>query len=148
MLDSLFLYPPPPSPCRTSGCQIAGQFGSYAESNRKRRGKMITLIIHAPYRKSKNGRIKKSFETIFEDGLGPAHAISKKDVIKLTRGSKVVLLRKTRNKERRAEGRLVELVDTGKTVPQGVRQYDVYFKDQKIVDYKPEKLNRFGVAVI
>jgi hypothetical protein len=57
----------------------------------------------------------------------------------------VVLLCK--DTEKRAEGKLVKLVPTGKT-DNGIERYDVYFENIKMVPYKAERLNRNGVAVI
>jgi len=106
--------------------------------------KMSTLVIHAPEAKVKKG--SKSFEGIFKVGIGPGYAISQYDRSKLAPGSTVVLLRNDKN-QRRAEGLLVRLVPSTKT-PQGIQRYDVYFEKQTVAPYKPEKLNRFGVAVI
>lgn len=107
---------------------------------------MITLVIHAPDYRVKDSA--DSFETILASGLGKGYAIFKKDVSKLPQGSKVVLIRqdKKRNKSR-AEGSLVKLVETTKT-PQGIQRYDVHIKGLTEVIYKSVKLNRFGVAVI
>ena len=107
--------------------------------------KMTTLVIHAPDYRVKDGA--KSFEAVLADGIGKGYAISQEDTSRLPPDSTVVLLRKDRNK-RRVEGRLVKLVQTGRTTPQGIKQYDVHFKDRRVVIYKPERLNRFGVAVI
>ena len=104
-----------------------------------------TLVIHAPYWKGKPGS-PNSFGAFFKSGVGLGYAIFPKDMSKLSPGSKVVLLRKDKNKSR-AEGSLVKLVYTGRTTVQGIKRYDVHFKGQRMVTYKPEKLNHFGVAV-
>lgn len=106
---------------------------------------MTTLVIHAPDRRAKSG--SKSFEAVLADGIGDKYAIFQKDVGRLVSGSKVVLLRKDKEKSR-AEGILLQLVDTGKKTPQGILKYNVHFKDQKVVSYKPERLNRFGISII
>lgn len=106
---------------------------------------MTTLVIHAPYRRAKTG--SKSFEAVLADGIGDTYAIFQKDVGRLVLGTKVVLLRKDKDKSR-AEGILLQLVDTGKKAPQGIHRYSVHFKDQKVVPYKAEKLNRFGISII
>lgn len=109
--------------------------------------KMITLVINAPWwRKGGKPEEPYSWETYLKTGVGKGYAIRRKDASKLPSGSKVVLLRKDKNKQR-AEGLLVNLVATTKTA-QGLQRYDVYFEKQAVVTYKPEKLNRFGVAVI
>lgn len=104
-----------------------------------------TLVIHAPYWKGKPGA-PNSFEAYFKTGVGLGYAIFPKDRSKFSLGSKVVLLRKDKKKSR-AEGSLVKLVYTGRTTTQGIKRYDVHFKGQIMVTYKPEKLNRWGVAV-
>ncbi len=58
-----------------------------------------------------------------------------------------MLLRKDKEKSR-AEGILLQLVDTGRKTPQGIHKYNVHFKDQKVVPYRPEKLNRFGISIV
>jgi hypothetical protein len=107
---------------------------------------MTTLVIHAP-----DARVKrtgaKSFEAVLADGIGKGYILSPREVSKLHPGCTVVLLRKD-GLERRAEGRLVRPIPTIKT-PRGKQRYDVHIKDLKeVYNYKPEKLNRFGVAVI
>jgi hypothetical protein len=104
---------------------------------------MPTLVIHAPKDKVPEGA--KSFEKTFKEGLGEGYAIARRLVDQVHRGCTVVLLDKVQKK--RAEGRLIKL-DPGEKTPQGIQRYDVYFKGQQIVDYKAEKLNRFGVALI
>lgn len=106
---------------------------------------MPTLVIHAPDARAREG--KTSFEYILEKGIGDGYAIYEKDYFRLSEGSGVVLLRKDGNK-RRAEGRLVRLAETGDKTPQGITRYNVYFRDMREVPYRPERLNRFGVAVI
>ena len=107
---------------------------------------MITLVIHAPdHRVKRTGA--KSFEAVLADGIGKGYILSQREVSKLLPGSKVVLLRKD-GLERRAEGWLVvRPVPTMKT-PRGKQRYDVHINDLREVSYQPEKLNRYGVAVI
>lgn len=105
---------------------------------------MATLVIHAPDYRVKQGA--KSFAAVLATGIGDGYAIFQRDIARLVPGSKVVLLRKDSN-EQRAEGSLVKLVSNGKTTPQGIKRYDVHFSGGKVVQYKPERLNRFGVAV-
>jgi len=89
----------------------------------------------------------KSSPQILQAGVGLAYAILSGQVRALTvPGSPVVLLDK--DTKRRAEGILTRLVYTGAKAPQGIRQYDVYFKNASTVPYEPEKLSRFGVGVI
>jgi len=107
--------------------------------------KGATLVIHAPDYRVKGGA--KRFEAVLKDGIGQSYAIPKSWLSKLHRGSKVVVLRKDKNKGR-AEGRLVQLVPTGRTSPQGIKAYDVHIQGLKKVGYRPERLNRFGVALI
>lgn len=106
--------------------------------------KTCTLVIHAPTCKVKQGA--RSFHQILAAGVGPGYAIYRYEVSILTiPGSPVVLLCKY--KKLRAEGILVDLVKTTKTHNE-IQRYDVHFKDAAPVPYKPEHLNRCGVAVI
>ena len=107
--------------------------------------KMATLIIHAPDYRVKDGA--KSFEKVLADGIGEGYAIGQKYISKLPQGSKVVLLRKDRDKKR-AEGTLVKLISTNRYTPQGIQRYDVHTKGLTVVPFKSERLNRFGVAII
>lgn len=107
---------------------------------------MATLVIHAPYRRGKP-ETPTSFERFLKSGIGEGYAIYEKYISKLPEGSKVILLRKDRHKKR-AEGVLVRLHPTHRYTPQGIRRYDVHIKGLTEVHYKPETLNRFGVAVI
>ncbi len=117
---------------------------------------MPSLVIHAPeYQLVREGT--KSFEDTFQSGIGEAYALNStilrnvfsEGVIRL--GWRVVLLCKDRR--RRAEGELVRLepaMRNGRPWFTGnhIRRYDVYVRNFKIVPYRPESLNRNGVAVI
>ena len=105
---------------------------------------MPTLVIHAPDRRAREGAT--SFEQILGIGIGDGYAIWPEYVSRLAEGCSIVLLRKDRNK-RRAEGRFVKLDGTGRFI-NGVERYNVHFRDMREVSYKPERLNRFGVALI
>ena len=73
------------------------------------------------------------------------YAINAKLFPRITLGGRVVLLCK--DEPRRAEGRLVKLVPTFKA-GNGIQRYDVHIENLKMVPYKPESLNRNGVAAI
>ena len=104
---------------------------------------MKTLVIHAPKSKC-NPTLGNCFANYFRTGRGKDYVIGKGNKSKLTiPGSPLVLLDK--ESKLRAEGVLVDLVAKKKTPQQ---RYDVLFKDQKKVPYKPERLNHYGVAVI
>jgi hypothetical protein len=106
---------------------------------------MATLVISASHARAMKGG--KTFEAILEDGRGPGYAIFQDDVVRLIPGSTVVLVRQDRN-QRRAEGSLVGTPQYSlRNTPQGVRRYDVSIKNLKEVTFRPERLNRFGVAV-
>ncbi len=107
--------------------------------------KTTTLIIHAPHAKVKE-KGSKSFEDIFASGVGKGYAIYDKDEKELIKGSTVVLLRKDKNK-RRAEGLLDKWVPTERT-NNGIQRYDIHVEKWTEDPYKPEELNRCGVAVI
>jgi hypothetical protein len=103
----------------------------------------MRLIINAPWRR-KDAR---TFEAILSTKVGPGYAISKSNAKQLREHPVVVVLvRKDRN-QRRAEGRLTRLDDTSRTTPQGICRYDVHVDDWVEVPYRPEEVNRFGVAV-
>jgi hypothetical protein len=112
--------------------------------------KAATLIISVPYRKGIPGA-PGSFETYMQTGVGKGYALSQREVSALHAGCKVVLLRNDR-KRCRGEGVLVKLDKTDQKTPQGIPRYDVFFRNQRVVNYsytKPiEQLNRRGVKVI
>lgn len=105
---------------------------------------MTTLIIHAPYHRSKTG--VKSFEKVLADGIGDRYAIGSRDFDRLCPGCKTVLLRKDKD-QRRAEGILVRLVERNKA-SNGLQRYDIYIEGLTEVPYKPERLKRTGINVI
>jgi len=109
-----------------------------------------TLIIHVPFSKGVPGA-PNSFEAYMQTGVAKGYALTQKEVSALHPGCKVVLLRNDKKKSR-AEGVLVKLVKTNQKTPQGIPRYDVFFQDQKAVNYsyaKPaERLNRRGIKVI
>ncbi len=105
---------------------------------------MSTLVIHAPRAKVEEEQ-KRSFKTTLQSGVGDEYAIASSLVRRLSPGCKVVVLSK--DEGLRAEGELVMLVPKSKTA-NGIQRYDVHVKNLKIVPYKPERLNRNGVAVL
>lgn len=105
---------------------------------------MTTLVIHAPTAKARKEG-KRSFEETVKAQIGDGYAIAKKLVSQLSSGNKVVVLDKW--KDARAEGKLVQLVKKEKA-GNGIQRYDVHIRDLKIVPYKPESLNRNGIAII
>jgi len=105
---------------------------------------MPTLVIHAPKDRAQRPS-GQSFETIFMLGVGGAFAIPQKLVAQLSPGCGVVILNK--DSEKRAEGSLVKLVQTG-TIDNDVGIYDVHFENIKMVPYKTERLDKNGVALI
>ena len=106
---------------------------------------MPTLVISASHARARKGG--KTFEAILVDGLGPGYAISRNDVVNLVPGSPVVLVRQDRS-ERREEGTLVMRPQyTGRNTPQGKRRYDVSIVNLREVTYRPEPIDRNGVAV-
>jgi len=52
-----------------------------------------------------------------------------------------------KDEQKRAEGELIRLVRNGKA-GNGIQRYDVHIKNLRMVSYKPESLNRNGVAII
>lgn len=103
--------------------------------------KVATLVLHAPQYK----RGKKPFQAVLADGIGVGYIIYESDKSKLqVPGSTVVLL--ANDLERRAEGVLVKLKPTIKA-KNWQQRYDVYVNKLTEVSYRPEELNRCGLAV-
>ena len=117
---------------------------------------MPSLVIHAPeYQLVREGA--KSFEDTFETGIGEAYALNSTILRQvfpegmIRPGWRVVLLCKDRR--RRAEGELARLepaIKDGRPwfTKNHIRRYDVYVENFEMVPYRPEALNRNGVAVI
>lgn len=105
---------------------------------------MPSLVINAPKQQVVLNN-KKSFQETFGSGIGQGYAIWRTLFNQIYPGCKVVLLCK--DERRRGEGILEKLVPTDKTI-NGIQRYDVHIRDLRIVSYKPENLNRNGVAVV
>jgi hypothetical protein len=104
---------------------------------------METLVLNAPsWRENEDGA--KSFESMEASGRGDGYAIASTLVTRIAPGCPVVVLNKERSL--RAEGTLLRLVPTSKTAS-GIQRYDVYMSGLRRVPYRPEALNRCGVAV-
>jgi hypothetical protein len=101
------------------------------------------LVIHAPKSKVQSEN-KRSFERTLETGIGDGYAVTRNELALLTPGLNVVLLDK--DTRRRAEGELVKLEPNGWT-RSGIQRYDVYTSNLKVVPYRPERLNRRGIAI-
>jgi len=106
---------------------------------------MSTLVINAPKQRVGQGPTYKTFAETFAKGIGRDYAISENLAVQTSPRCTVVLLSKDEHK--RAEGELVRLVRTVKA-GNGIQRYDVHIKNLRMVSYKPESLNRNGVAVI
>ncbi len=118
---------------------------------------MPSLVIHAPEYQLLVREDTKSFEDTFETGVGKAYALNStilghvlpEGIIRP--GWRVVLLCK--DKRCRSEGNLVRLEPATKDgspwfTKNGIRRYNVYVDNFEMVPYRPEALNRNGVAVI
>lgn len=117
---------------------------------------MPSLVIHAPdYQTYQED--KQSFDDTFKSGKGNAYALNKTILARLQPegtvmpGWRVALLCK--NSKLRAEGELVGIKPAIKNggpwfTKNGIRRYDVYIKNIEMVPYRPEALNRNGVAII
>jgi len=105
---------------------------------------MLTLVINATKAKVQD-ESKRSFASTLESGIGDEYAIWSHWVSLINPGCKVVLLSK--DERLRAEGELEKLVPKSKTGG-GIQRYDVHIKNLKTVPYRPEHLNRNGVALI
>ena len=105
---------------------------------------MATLVLNAPRGQAQaNG--KKSFDSTLRTGVGEGYAIAHNIALRCSPGCRVVLL--CQDDRKRAEGRLVRLVATEKTLS-GMQRYDVHMEGLTVVSYTPERLNRCGVGVI
>ena len=111
---------------------------------------MPSLVIHTPDSQlDREGT--KSFEETFESGVGSAYALNSKIYQQIHHGCRVVLLCK--NRKLRAEGQLVRLEPATKDgrpwiTRNHIQRYNVFVRNFKKVPYRPEALNRNGVAVI
>lgn len=112
---------------------------------------MPSLIIHAP--EHQLGREDtKSFSDTFNTRIGKAYALNSKIHSQISLGCRVVLLCK--DKKLRAEGELDKLIlaktkdDKPWVTKNHIKRYDVHVKNFKMVSYRPEALNRNGVAII
>ena len=102
---------------------------------------MKTLVINAP--SNKVG--KKSFGYVMQNRVGVGYIITPAQLAQLYQDCGAVVLDKT--KKQRAEGILYNWKPT-KKAGNGQQRYNIYIKQLKPVAYKPERLNRNGVAVI
>jgi hypothetical protein len=106
---------------------------------------MAILVINAPRWRVRQENAR-SFEEILHLGIGEGYAIYNNIFDQLSPGCGVVVLDKKQNL--RAEGQLIRLVPTTRT-NNGIQRYDVYIQNlTEVVPYRPERLNRCGVAVI
>lgn len=112
---------------------------------------MPTLVLHAPEHQL-GRKDTKSFIDTFNTQIGKAYALNSKIHCQITFDCRVVLLCK--DKQLRADGELDKLIpattEDGRLwiTGNGIQRYDIYVKNFELVDYKPEKLNRNGVAII
>lgn len=111
---------------------------------------MITLVIHTPYHRVKDGA--KSFKAVLADGVGVGYIITPNELSILKSSSNVSVVVLDKDKKQRAEGTLINplinLVPT-KKAENGKQRYNVKnIKNLKRVQYKSESLNRNGIAVI
>lgn len=105
---------------------------------------MPTLVINTPSR-TVDLEGKRSFENTIATGVGEGFAIARRLYDQCRPGCGVVVLSKDEGK--RAEGKLVRLVATSKA-GNGIQRYDVHVEGLRKVPYKPEHINRNGVAVL
>lgn len=105
---------------------------------------MPTLVINAP-KQMVDAESKKCFESTFSSGVGEGYAIASRLYVQCRIGCRVVLLSKDEGK--RAEGKLVRLIPTEKA-GNGIQRFDVHIEGLRRVPYRPEDLNRNGVAVL
>jgi hypothetical protein len=104
---------------------------------------MTTLVIHTPSSKVAQ-ESKRSFEKTLQSKVGDEFAIYQSLLPRLSAGCRVIVLDKDQGK--RAEGTLVKLEPRSKT-ENGIQRYNVHIADLKRVEYKPEALNRCGIAI-
>jgi hypothetical protein len=105
---------------------------------------MTTLVIHAPSGKARL-EDKRSFDDTFKYRVGDRYAIDRNSYRQLDSGCDVVLLDK--DTKRRAEGTLVRLEEAGSTET-GMLRYNVHIENLRMMQYKPERLTRCGIAVM
>ena len=117
---------------------------------------MPSLVINAPeYQLGREDTM--SFDDTFKKGMGKGYALNKTILRQLSPvemirpGWRVVLLSKDR--KLRAEGKLVKIEPAMKDgrpwiTKNYIRRYNIYIENFEMVPYRPEELNRNGVAVI
>jgi len=103
---------------------------------------MPTLVINAPsYHIS-----KRSFSKTISTGIGNDYALNRKILPMAQKASNVIVLDKTARKK--AVGVITKIVTTGNKTRSGIPRFDIHIEDLKTCKYKPESLNRNGVAII
>jgi hypothetical protein len=102
------------------------------------------LVISAAQNKAEAGAEFRSFEQIFATRVGLGYAISDPDRRKISIGCTVVVLDNARCL--RAEAKLSRLELNEKT-RSGMQRYHVHFEEPKTVEYKYERINRWGTSV-
>jgi hypothetical protein len=103
---------------------------------------MPTLVINAPsYQQA-----KRSFSKTMTTGVGDDYALNSKILPLAQKARDVILLDKTARKK--ATGTISKIVATGNKTRSGIPRFDIHMANLKECDYKPESLNRNGVAII
>jgi hypothetical protein len=103
---------------------------------------MHTLVINAPSYQ----RAKRSFAKTMSTGVGDDYALNSKIFPLAQKARDVILLDKTARKK--ATGVITKIVATGNKTGGGIPRFDIHMANLKQCTYKPESLNRNGVAVI
>ena len=106
---------------------------------------MCTLVMNLPEWRAHQENVR-SFDNTITTGIADGFAIAKNLRDKINVGCKAVLV--SNDGEKRAEGTISKIVETGRTRT-GMLRYDVHLSDdRRMVAFKPERVNRQGVAVI
>ena len=106
---------------------------------------MPILVINAPKYQAKTNS-KRSFSATLKSGIGENYALNKKIRSSALKAKKVIVLDKSA--KRKAIGTINKIVATGQNAGNGIPRYDIHMSKLKKCVYKPESLNRNGVAII
>jgi hypothetical protein len=106
---------------------------------------MPTLVINAPSYQAK-ANSKRSFSQTMSTGIGDDYALNSKILPLAQKARDVILLDKTARKK--ATGVITKIAATGNKTRSGIPRFDIHMTGLKPCVYKPESLNRNGVAII
>jgi hypothetical protein len=104
-----------------------------------------TLVLHAPeYQVTMNS--KRSFSQTIATGIGDHYALNCNILPQAQNAKTVIILDKT--SRQKATGDITRIVPTNSITGNGIRRFDIHVANLRECEYKPERLNRNGVAIV